>query len=160
MAKARVTRSAAQDKLLGKNVLVFLNYGEAATYAAPVWSLLGGQRSASFSSSADEIDLTDKTSDGYGDSEQGIKNTELSIDLVCKSGDETLEALRDAYDKGEAVDILRWVKSGDSVRNWYAITEISDEASHDDAVTLSLTLKGKGKPTYTSNMTDPRPSGS
>ena len=67
MAKVRPLKPATEAKLLGKNVLAFLNFGETATFASPVWALLGGQRSADFSSSADEIDLTDKTSDGYGD---------------------------------------------------------------------------------------------
>ena len=46
MAKVRPTRSATADKLVGKNVLVYINYGEGATEASPVWCLIGGQRGA------------------------------------------------------------------------------------------------------------------
>ena len=49
MAKVRPTRSVTVDKLVGKNVLVYINFGEGATEAAPVWTLIGGQRSASLS---------------------------------------------------------------------------------------------------------------
>lgn len=158
MAKVRPTMDDAEKQLLGKNVLAFLNFGETATYASPKWTLIGGQRSADYSASADEIDVTDKTSGGYGDYEAGLKTIELSLELICKPGDETIKELQDAFENDEAVDILRWASSGRSIRNWYSITSIEESAAHDDAATLSLSLKGKGAPTYTENMEDPRTS--
>ena len=156
MAKVRPLKPATEAKLLGKNVLAFLNFGETATFASPVWALLGGQRSADFSSSADEIDLTDKTSGGYGDADQGTKATELSIELIVKPNDEAVGELYDAHANGEAVDILRWAKDGRSLRNWYTITELSESAAYDDAAILKATLKGCGAPTFTEDMVDPR----
>lgn len=156
MAKVRPNLPAGELKLLGKYVLAFLNFGEAATFETPVWALIGGQRSADWTSSASEVDLTDKTSDGYGDADQGTKSTELTMELIVKPKDEAVQQLYAAHDLGEAVDILRWAKDGRSVRNWYAITEISETASYDDAAILSITLKGKGAPTYTEEMPDPR----
>ena len=61
-----------------------------------------------------------------------------------------------AYDADEPVDILRWAKDGRSIRNWYSITNLEESAAHDDACILSLTLKGKGAPTYIESMEDPR----
>lgn len=156
MAKVRPTMDEVAKSLLGKNVLAFLNYGDSATFASPKWVLIGGQRSADYSASADEIDVTDKTSGGYGDYEAGLKTIELTIELICKPGDETIKELQDAFEKDEAVDILRWASTGRSIRNWYSITSIEESAAHDDAATLSLSLKGKGAPTYTENMPDPR----
>lgn len=156
MAKTRAKRAEQGGSLLGKSVLLFLNYGDGASESAPVWSLIGGQRSADYSASADEIDVTDKTSDGYGDYEAGLKTIELSMEVVVKKGDETIGALQEAYEASEAVDILRWAENGRSIRNWYSITSIEYSAAHDDACVMSLTLKGKGKPTYTEDMGDPR----
>lgn len=156
MAKVRATKAAEETTLLGKNVLVFLNYGESATYEKPAWALIGGQRSADYSASAEEIDTTDKTSGGYGDAEPGLKSVELSMELLIKPGDETVGALYDAFEKDEAVDVLRWAKDGRSIRNWYSITSLEESAAYDDANTLSITLKGKGAPTYTEAMADPR----
>lgn len=156
MPEQRPVRPSVAEKLLGKNVLVFENYGENATYDVPVWSLLGGQRTASFTNSADEIDLSDKNSGGYGQADQGIKSTELELELLVMPGDKSVQQLYDAYEKGEAVDILRWSKNGRSIRNWYSITEMSEEASHDDAATLSISLKGLGQPIYIDDMPDPR----
>lgn len=156
MGKTRAKRAEQGVSLLGKNVLLFLNYGEGASEAVPVWSLIGGQRSADYSSSADEIDTTDKTSGGYGDSEPGLKSVELTTEVIVKKGDETIGALQEAYEASEPVDILRWAEGGRSIRNWYSITSIEYSAAHDDACIMSLTLKGKGKPTYTEDMEDPR----
>lgn len=156
MAKTRPVRAVEQEKLLGKNVLVFLNYGEGATEESPVWSLIGGQRDASYNDSADEIDVSDKNSSGYGDSEPGMKTIELTVEMIVKTNDDTVNELRDAYDNDEAVDILRWSKNGRSIRNWYIITGLEESATYDDAAILSVTLKGKGKPTYTEQMEDPR----
>ena len=156
MAKTRAMMAEQAGSLLGKNVLLFLNYGESATESAPVWTLIGGQRSADYSSSAEEIDTTDKTSGGYGDSEPGLKTAELTTEIIVKKGDETISALQEAYEASEPVDILRWADSGRSIRNWYTIISIEESAAHDDACILSLSLKGKGKPTYTEDMADPR----
>ena len=156
MAKVRATKAAEETKLLGKNVLAFLNFGEGATYESPIWALIGGQRSADYSASAEEIDVTDKTSQGYGDAEPGLKSVELTMELLVKPGDETVAALYDAFEADEAVDILRWAKDGRSIRNWYSITSLEESAAYDDAAVLSITLKGKGAPTYTEAMEDPR----
>lgn len=156
MSNTRPIRPATDTRLEGKNVLIFLNFGASATFAQPVWALLGGQRSASLSISADEIDVSDKTSGGWGETTQGIKSTELSIDGVTLPGNAVLKEFKAAFFAGEAVDVLRWAKDGTSERNWYNITEFSDEAPHDDAVTFSFTLKGCGQPTFTDNKPDPR----
>lgn len=70
MAAQRPIRPVIDKKLMGREVLVFLDFGEDATYDDPVWSLIGGQRTADFNNSADSIDTSDKNSNGYGDSER------------------------------------------------------------------------------------------
>lgn len=158
MAAQRPIRPTVDKKLMGREVLVFLDYGEDATYADPVWSLIGGQRTADFNNSADAIDTSDKNSNGYGDSEPGMKTTEIAMELIIKPSDPTIGQLYEAYENNEAVDILRWVDGGRSTRNWYSITEMSESAAYDDASILSLTLTGKGEPTVIEDMADPRES--
>lgn len=148
MAKVRVKRDAAQDKLLGKEVLAYLNYGEGATHDKPVWALIGGQTTADYDMSADSIDATNKTSDGWGETYAGNKSTELDLEgVICKS-DEAYEQLQEAFMAGEAVDICRFRGDGRAERNWYSITELSDETPHDDTSTFKLTLNGLGEPTF------------
>ena len=148
MAKVRPTRSVTIDKLVGKNVLVYINFGEGATEAAPVWTLIGGQRSASLSMTADDIDASNKASSGWGETYAGTRSTELSMDGIINKQDEGYAALKDAFVKGEAVDLCRYATDGTADRNWYNITELSDETPHDDMATFNLTAGGAGKPKF------------
>ena len=153
MAKVRPTRSALVDKLVGKNVLLYINYGEGATESAPVWTLIGGQRSASLSMTADDIDATNKGSDGWGEVYAGIKSTQLSFEGIINKNDDGYAALKDAYIKGEAVDLCRYATDGTAERNWYNITELSDEAPYNDMATFSCSAGGVGKPRFYSGLT-------
>ena len=148
MAKERPTRSVTMDKLVGKNVLVYINFGENATEAAPDWTLIGGQRSASLSMTAGDIDATNKASGGWGETYAGIRSTELSMDGIINKNDEGYAALKDAFVKGEAVDLCRYATDGTADRNWYNITELSDETPHDDMATFSMTAGGVGAPHF------------
>ncbi len=150
MPNGRVKRDATADKLQGKEVLLYINYGDTttATYDAPSWTLIGGQTTADFDMSADSIDASNKSSGGWGETYAGIKSTELSLEgIICKS-DEGYTALKDAFIKGEAVDLCRYAANGTADRNWYNITELSDSTPHDDMATFSVTLAGIGAPTF------------
>lgn len=148
MAKVRAKRESTQDKLMGKEVLLYINFGDGATEAEPKWCLVGGQTSANLDMSADSIDATNKTSGGWGESYAGLKSTELSLEAVICKSDDGYSALKDAFIRGEAVDVARYAADGTADRNWYSITEISDNTPHDDTATFTATLKGLGAPTF------------
>ena len=152
MAKVRPTRSATEDKLVGKQVLLYINYGASATELAPVWCLIGGQRNANLSMTADDIDASNKSSGGWGETYAGIKRTELSVDGIINKNDDGYSAMKDAYIKGEAVDLCRYADDGTADRNWYNITNMSDETPYDDMATFSATMGGLGKPRFYSGL--------
>ena len=54
----------ASQSMAGKNLLLYIAYGEGATVEDPIWNLVGGQRNSPLSMSADEIDASDKSSGG------------------------------------------------------------------------------------------------
>lgn len=152
MAKERAKYGGELGKVTGKDVLLYINYGEGATEELPKWQLIGGQTTADLSMSADSIDASNKTSGGWGENYAGIKSTELSLECVLCKADEGYAALKDAFVKSEPVDICRFCavdKTAD--RNWYNITELSDSTPHDDMVTVSITLEGIGAPSFYSN---------
>lgn len=148
MAKERAKRAASADKLLGKEVLLYINYGDSATEAKPAWCLIGGQTTADLDMSADSIDATNKASGGWGETYAGIKKTELSLEgVICKS-DDGYAAMKDAFIKSESVDVCRYASDGTADRNWYNITELKDSTPHDDTATFTVTLNGLGAPTF------------
>lgn len=152
--KVRAKYVSDRTKLEGKYVLVYLNYGEAATEAAPKWALIGGQKSGDLSLTADSIDASDKTSGGWGENYPGIKKSELSVEGNIVTNNEAYQALRDAFIQGEPVDICRYdTKNKRADRNWYSITELSDETPHDDMASYSLKLEGIGEPKYYDSLT-------
>lgn len=146
--KVRAVKPVTEDKLQGKEVLAYINYGEGATYESPKWTLIGGQTKADFSMSADSIDASNKSSGGWGETYAGVRTTELSLEIVIPKQDVGYAALKDAFVKGEAVDICRYASDGSAERNWYNITELSDETPHDDMATASITLGGLGQPKF------------
>lgn len=148
MSKARPLMDDTKTKIQGKDVLVYINFGENASYDNPVWCLIGGQTKGDLSMKADSIDANNKTSDGWGEQYPGIKSTELSIEGIRAKSDEGLKAVKDAFVKGEAVDIVRYSTDGTAERNWYNITQFDDAASADGMAQYSITLAGKGKPKF------------
>ena len=69
-------------------------------------------------------------------------------------GDAAYDALKDAFVKGEAVDICRFfTDAGEADRNWYNITKLGDETPHDDMVSFSITLGGVGAPKFYTGLT-------
>ena len=147
--KVRATRTDTKQRLLGKNCLVYLNYGEGATEDAPKWTAIGGQTKGNLEMSADSIDGSNKDSGGWGEEYAGTKSTELSLEGYATKADGAYEALKDAFVKGEAVDICRFFSdAGTADRNWYHITKLSDETPHDDMVSFSMTLGGIGAPKF------------
>lgn len=50
----------ASQSMAGKNLLLYIAYGEGATVEDPIWNLVGGQRNSPLSMSADEIDAVIK----------------------------------------------------------------------------------------------------
>lgn len=154
MSKTLVTDTTGSKKIAGKDVLVYLNYGEAATYDAPKWTLIGGQRSGDLDLTADSIDAASKDSGGWGETLAGMKSSELSVELVATVGDEGAQQLKQAFLDGSKVDICRFATgAGVADRNFYSITEYSDSAPHDDVMTITVTLEGAGAPKFYDNLT-------
>lgn len=149
MSKVRAEMTNSKQRLQGKNCIVYLNYGEAATEEAPKWTAIGGQTKGDLEMSADEIDGSNKDSGGWGETYAGTKTTELSVEGYITKGDEAYDALKDAFVKGAAVDICRFfADAGEADRNWYNITKLSDETPHDDMASFTLTLGGVGAPKF------------
>ena len=128
-------------KIKGLEVLLYVN-GVA----------VAGQRGASLSMAADEIDTTDKTSDGYKTFWVGLKEWTISCDgLVCV-GDTGYDALVEAFLDGETIAVeLKNEKKTFHYSGKVAISSMDYDAQYDDALTYSCELKG-ASPLYQGEM--------
>ncbi len=110
-------------------------------------NVVAGQRGASLSMSADELDITDKTTRGYKAFLVGLKEWTISCDgLVC-TGDVGYDALVAAFLAGDTIGIeLKAMDDENKLIFGYsgevAIASMDFDAQYDDALTYSCELKG------------------
>lgn len=115
--------------------------------------VVGGQKGASLSRSAETIDVSDKTSGGWSESIMGLKSWGVDCEGFVTIGDEGYELLEDAFDKREAIDVeLKIGGEGGYTRTGKAvITDFPEEYQQDSAVSFSISLQGASPLTKTSN---------
>ena len=106
--------------------------------------LVGGQRGASLSMSADEIDTTNKTTEQYKTFLVGLKEWSISCDGLVMTSDKGYNALLDAFIAGNTIKVQ--LKNGGSFayEGMVAIASMDFDAQYDDALTYSCELKGAG----------------
>ena len=106
-------------------------------------NVVAGQRGASLSMSADDIDITDKTTEGYKAFLAGLKEWSISCDgLVCV-GDAGYDALVDAFLAAEEVQVQLKNEAGTfGYQGTVSIASMDFDAQYDDALTYSCELKG------------------
>ena len=106
-------------------------------------NVVAGQRGASLSMSADDIDITDKTTEGYKAFLAGLKEWSISCDgLVCV-GDAGYDALVDAFLNAEEVQVQLKNETGTfGYQGTVSIASMDFDAQYDDALTYSCELKG------------------
>lgn len=142
--------------MAGNALLLFINYGENATTENPKWKLLGGQRNSPLSMTADEIDSSDKASDGWGETLQGPKSWSIDQESVYKVNDESVEIVKYAFLNNIPLHIMRWDKEGNAMTGFATVTEFSDDNPHDDVASVTISLQGKGAPEFKTGVADPR----
>ena len=115
--------------------------------------VVGGQKGASLSRSAETIDVSDKTSGGWAESIMGLKSWGVDCEGFVTIGDEGYGLLEDAFDKREAIEVeLKIGGEGGYTRTGKAvITDFPEEYQQDSAVSFSISLQGASPLTKTSN---------
>lgn len=77
----------------GKRLVIYLNYGESATAEAPVWNLLGGVTSHTWSVSGNIQTAQTKDNGYWADGVLTSKSAELSADITMKRDNIAQEAI-------------------------------------------------------------------
>lgn len=106
--------------------------------------VVGGQKGASLSRSAETIDVSDKTSGGWSESIMGLKSWGVDCEGFVVLGDEGYELLEEAFDNREPVEVeLKIGGEGGYTRTGLAvITDFPEEYQQDSAVSFSVSLQG------------------
>lgn len=159
MAEKVLAQPTTQDTVVvGKNVFLYINYGENASESSPVWCLIGGQRSTNVEMESDEIDASHKTSGGWKITKAGLRSWSFSADAVVLLGDDGAKAAKLAFTSGVAAQFRIVTKNDagtvlEAENGWGNVTSFSKEAPHDDVATISMEISGNGALTEESNPT-------
>jgi TP901-1 family phage major tail protein len=126
---------------VGKDFLLHINTG---TVAVPVWSLIGGQRGTSLSRTADEIDVSNKTNNGWKSVKQGLRAWSVDLDGLVMLQDTGLQALEYAYMNGKEINIKLLFPDGSYQTGWGSLTDFSLDTPHDGEASIKGTIGGNG----------------
>ena len=122
------------DKIRGLEILLYVNGKE-----------VGGQRGASLSMSADELDVTDKNTTGYKKFLVGLKEWSISCDGLVVLNEQGYDALFNAFIAGDVIEVeLRKEDNSFGYKGDVVISSMDFDAQYDDALTYSCELKGAG----------------
>lgn len=141
MAITLPTNPNAASATVGKDFLLYINTGTAQT---PTWTLIGGQRGASLSRSADEIDVSNKTTSGWKATKAGLRSWSIDLDGLVLLTDNGLAALEYAYMSGQEVNVKLAYPDASYQSGWGSITDYSVETPQDGEATLKGTISGNG----------------
>jgi len=125
----------------GREYTLYVNTGTAIL---PTWVKVGGQRNSPLNQSADEIDVSSKSSGGYGATIPGIKKWDISLDALAISDDPGIVVVEQAYDESAQLNIKFERPDLKAKIGWCTVTEFSLDVGHDAEATISGTLNGVG----------------
>ncbi len=135
------TNPSQSSATVGKDYLLFVNTG---TVAVPVWTLIGGQRGSSLGRTAEEIDVSHKTSGGWTSIKAGLRSWSIDLDGLMLLRDDGVAALEHAFMNGLEVNIKLQYPDGTAQVGWGSVTDFSMETPHDGEASLSGTISGNG----------------
>ena len=103
---------------------------------------VGGQRGASLSMSADEIDVTNKTTRDYKEFLAGLKEWTISCDGLVMTSNAGYDALFNAFIAGDTIKVQLTNGGSFAYEGMVSIASMDFDAQYDDALTYSCELKG------------------
>lgn len=124
------------SKVAGVDVLVYAKVGGTKT-------VVGGQSGATLNRETNVIEVTSKES-GWADNIAGVKSWSIEAEGYVVVSDASYDALEEAWENGEFVDVEIVVPSGKTYSGTAIIADFPLEAPQDDALTFSITLQGNG----------------
>jgi TP901-1 family phage major tail protein len=123
-------------------IVIEVNTGDDVT---PVWTVVGGQRNATFSEETETVDLTTMDSDGYQEFGYGLGSWTIECDGLYIPSAQGYSALKDAQRNKTNVQV-RIQEDGQPTEVGEAlVTSRELEGAYDGESTYNVSLQGTGK---------------
>ena len=129
--------------LAGKDLILSVWDSTGTTLLA-----IKGQQGLTINRSSDSIEITSKDTEGdWKDKIAGMKEWSIDTDGLFYASDTSHTTLSTYFDNGDPVciKVVNKKQKKGMFAGFSVITDYSLEAPHDDAVTFSMSLEGKGK---------------
>lgn len=118
---------------------------EASNGEAPTsYTIIGGQTGATLNRSAETIDVTDKTNEGYKEYMAGLKEWSIDCDGFCVIADQGIAILDEVFEARKKV-YVEIVMLGNKYTGSGYITDYPIEMPLDSAVSYSFSISGASK---------------
>lgn len=134
---------AADSGTVGKDYLLYV-WCDPAGGTSYAWTVVGAQRGLSLNETAEELDMTNKSSGGHKVVKITTDSWSLDVDGLVPLSDTGIKAIAKA--KKEKKDIKIKLEYPDKTyqSGWAAVTEWSKEFPYDGEATYKGTLVGNG----------------
>lgn len=127
---------------IGLDGLLYINTG---TTASPTWTLIAGQKNASYSFKKATVDITCKDNSGWEDFIGTTRGWTVTADGLCEETDAGFLYLEAAF-FDDSTREFKFITPTDRYFQGEAEIETFDEKfPYDNTVEYSVTLKGKGE---------------
>ena len=139
----------------GRDLMLFKRTGESPSYT---YTALGAATTHTMNLSREELDISNKDTGEFGDTELGQISWDIQVDSMMIETD--YDSLVDSFLSGEVLHVAFAItaeagsKTGKPEGGWtigeggyegdVVITSITANAAHNDKATYNATLKGKG----------------
>ena len=131
-------------KQAGCDVLLKVAKEGASGSAPSEYTVIGGQTGATLNRSAETIDVTDKTNDGYKESMAGLKEWSIDCDGFVVIKDAGIDILDELFEARKPVYVEVTIAGNKYTGSGY-IVDYPMEMPLDSAVSFSLSIAGASK---------------
>lgn len=111
--------------------------------------IIGGQRGCSIDLTSESIDASVKQNNGWSTKIGGLKSWTASCDGVYFVDDAGIQAIYDAFEAGETVELEFSNTAGIYQKGEAMISSINIEAGQDDVVSYQMSFEGCGALSFT-----------
>ena len=131
-------------KQAGCDVLLKVAKEGTSGSAPSEYTVIGGQTGATLNRSAETIDVTDKTNDGYKESMAGLKEWSIDCDGFVVIKDAGIDILDELFEARKPVYVEVTIAGNKYTGSGY-IVDYPMEMPLDSAVSFSLSIAGASK---------------
>jgi hypothetical protein len=89
--------------VLSQNAKFYRNTG---SYATPTWDLIGNVKDLTLSLEKDETDVTTRSSGGWKEFVDGMKDATIEFGMLWDTGDADFTAIKDAFTGNTSIEVL------------------------------------------------------